>query len=107
MTPKEALIEARRLLAEKGWCQKEYAKEGGTGVGVHNPAADSYCSLGALSKVCFGTGMYSTVRTVLSVESYDFTSKAGAPSIVEYNDAKGRTKEEVLAMFDHVIGKLP
>lgn len=85
MTPKEILIEAKRLLVEKGWCQNKFSNLEG-----------NLCAMEAI---------------VLASPSLDFRfypfelmiRVINERWISDWNDHPDRTKEEVLAAFDKAI----
>lgn len=87
---RNALLDEAKALVLKGWCQgrartdNEVCAYGAVTVDIHLPSADMAAIGGAwralkiaLAKLGLGT------------------------SVFEYNDAPGRTKYEVAAIFDH------
>lgn len=68
----------------------------GRQVGIDEPAV-CYCSLGALIIA------YSDGHSIPDEIYEAFTEPNGFKNIVDWNDKKGRTKEEVLAAFDRAI----
>lgn len=90
------LDEAKQLIIEKGWAQGYYAKDAeGRLVDTMDPEACSFCIAGAISRVQrrsshrTRTAVFDAVRAVTPNED-----------IAAYNDAWGRTKEEVIDLFD-------
>lgn len=97
MIPKKVLIGARKLLAEKGWCQGAYARDlKGQPVWefVGSKAPVAYCALGAIIESAGGAG--EEARNVFS----SVIDNNGLPA---WNDHPSRTKEEVLTAFDQAI----
>lgn len=91
------LIEARRAIAEIGWTQELYARDG-RGYECHprNVDAVCFCSIGALVRASDGSEAgYLEAETVLSQAMGGF--------IIPFNDEPGRTKGEILAAFDRAI----
>jgi hypothetical protein len=97
VTTKEVLVEARRLIAEKGWAQGDFAlDDDGHGYNYDSPRATCYCASGAIRLAC--PEPYGFVR----VEKL-FCKANSIEEIPQWNDAEGRTKDEVLAAFDRAI----
>lgn len=90
MTPKEILIEARRLLVEEGWCKKTLGGDGGP-----------RCMLGAIYAGDDGgvayTGAHNAVIGLLPSECRF--------SLAYWNDMQDSV-EPVLAKFDEAIALL-
>lgn len=102
MTQTALLTEARALLAQ-GWTQKASARDK-DGNPVHTMHADAcqFCAVGALLKVSDPVDFEAS----LDVETHLYAAlPEGFTSIVAFNDAKGRTQDEVLALFDLAIAK--
>ena len=97
LTPTQILIEARRVI-ESGWCTRASARtDKGIPCEWDEAKACSWCSTGAVLHVA---SMFVPAR----VYALRFLREAiGQYSIVGWNDAPGRTKEEVLAGFDRAI----
>ena len=97
MTTKEALIAARALV-EKGWCQAADARDaGGLECASRDAEAACWCLSGAIHRACDG---------LAEDDAWDvLASLVGDP--VEWNDTPGRSKEEVLALFDKAIEAQP
>lgn len=91
MTPKsskEILIEARALIDQYGWIQRKMVLfENGVTVG--------YCIVGAIDAV--------SAHFPAIVVAQSLLRPWVGNSIIEWNDQSGRTKEEVLALFDQAI----
>lgn len=101
-TVKETLVAARWILENVGWCQGSYYKDkNGTNVGLsgrYNPEnVACACALGSIYLVdTDDTLALDKVITILSDASK-------IESVADFNDAPGRTKEEVLNLFDRAI----
>lgn len=99
----EGLKKARTLL-ENGWTTGKTARNSrGESVGVYDPTACSFCVLGAVWRVgCFvdplGGEMEELVRRAIRVRV-----PLGSHAPGTYNDAEGRTKEEILSVIDEAI----
>lgn len=98
-TPKQNLIVARQLLIDVGWCQRNYQR-------VDGNKTIAYCSAGAL--------MEATRNCLIEIDpSNGYAGAAtylrqaiGCPEdmpISGWNDHQGRTKEEIIAVFDEAI----
>jgi hypothetical protein len=101
-TPKEVLIAARYILSHWGWCQMATARDKqGRSLDFpkeHLENLGSVCAIGAASIVEADFGTIHTALQILDEVTSDYS-----PSIVIYNDTHGRTKQEVLAVFDKAI----
>jgi hypothetical protein len=98
MKPSEILVEAKRLLVEKGWTQGAYARDtNGRIVGCPAPDDACFCAYGALVAASIGESF------TLHSEAYGYLDIVCGGSVARFNDAKDRTKEEVLAAFDKAI----
>src|SRR5436190_338358 len=95
MKPSVLLAKAKRVIQEKGWCQHEYHKEG-----------DGYCIFGAVG-IAKGIGddgatpddlRYITKAIGVVANPFFWTHP-----VVNWNDAPGRTKRQVLSVFDKAI----
>lgn len=104
------LIGARRLLAEVGWTQGAFARNAAGNVlsdscgfagaydvaGVLREVAACYCAEGAIAAAAPTLlAAYAAVAVVRRA--------AGACCLHRWNDARGRTREEVLEAFDRAI----
>jgi hypothetical protein len=79
------LMKAARALVAKGWCQR-VSRDG-----------DRYCVWGAIEAVT-STSLEAD-RLYGAFRDYGIKGK----SITVWNDARGRTQEQVLAAFDRAI----
>jgi TolB-like protein len=90
------LTEARKLL-EKGWTQNAYARNAnGVAVDEENPNACSFCVRGALNRAHASLETHLLVGRVVK-------ERTGGLWVHLWNDAPGRTREEVLAMIDEIL----
>jgi hypothetical protein len=101
MTPLEArnakLDEAKALIL-KGWCQNVYARDSfGNEIDAKSPDATCFCVIGAIIHIC-EKPLYRIVSNALYAVKNDVLLMDG---LTPYNDAPGRTKYEVAALFDH------
>lgn len=100
-TPKTILRQARALVA-KGWTQDRYAADKWRHeVDFDSPSACRFCASGAIRRVSIGSPV---------TQAYDLMDRAAGPDhagFVAFNDYPGRTKAEVLAMFDRAIKAAP
>jgi hypothetical protein len=100
MTTREILTNARALIA-KGWTQGHYARMA-SGYPCHENSqrAVSWCLVGA---VCRAGEIY--LRQALDAVEYlrEIIGDPDLPLIGNWNDAPGRTQEEVLALLDRAI----
>ena len=88
------LIDARALI-EKGWCQRAFAKNKyGIKVTPHDPSAVCFCMVGAIKR------FWSSQEYKACLCLADFTRPH---SLLSWQDAPGRTKAEVLEVYDKAI----
>ena len=93
---------AADYIREHGWCQNNFADERGR-----------CCAAGARNAVIYGSPC--GVREYMSIEAKRESALTQAfkmesdltMSIPEWNDIEGRTKEEVLAVFDRIANSEP
>lgn len=94
MEIKKTLLCAVDLLEQKGWTQGAFAQDvEGCIVSPMDPRAVCFCTLGAISKC--GDDNYRAAA--VTVSKWLRQNYAGVNGIVDWNDARGRTKEEVVA----------
>lgn len=101
---------AREVLKEKGWTQRENARDPeGKPVSFLHETAACFCAAGALGRaeneIGFYFGEMTTHTPLLDVIRASGTS-GECHGIPYWNDAPGRTLEEVLSYFDKAIDKL-
>jgi len=98
MNTVEILKGAKALLETKGWTQGAYAR-GKSGRVVKQPRnAVCFCGIGAISVAAGGN-----TDDDLGYDAYKALERIVGSGFPHYNDAPGRTKEEVLAVFDKAI----
>lgn len=103
MTPYVILTRAKVLLVDREWIQYVYSKDTyGCVGGPVSPSAVCFCSLGALCTAALNGPCSKEVLKAVAV----LNSCLDADNdLVSFNDALGRTKEEVLGLFDCAIKK--
>jgi hypothetical protein len=86
-------LQQSRAIVAQGWCQGDATDENG-----------SVCMIGAVGVMYHSVGprAFQESLALLSQE----TRRLGYATIAGYNDALGRTIEDVLAVFDRVISKV-
>lgn len=101
------LVEARRLLAEKGWCQEASALSSrGYAVTYGDPSAARYCLTGA----CRAAELQLNTTSLYAADDAIrmLTSNSGAScSLTLWNDSASRSKEDVLQLLDRTIRETP
>lgn len=107
MSTKKFLQDAKALL-EQGWTQKTYARDAdGISCDLEAPYAACWCILGAMRKLQY-SGAYTT-DTIYHARQLVANAVPALPThptrcaIAEFNDTPGRTKEEILAIFNQAI----
>lgn len=85
----EDLLKAAQLLREQGWCQ--LAAREGTAMCVSRAIADATQS---------SDRQAAAVNALLGHLSPRYVSANLGPSIISWNDTKGRTKEEVITALE-------
>lgn len=105
MKPSTILRKARALLTKGRWCQNATALDAkGKDVEPDAPDAVSRCMIGAIRAACPDRddrgAAYAPLRYALA--TIDKTYGA-FPSISSWNDAPGRTYQEVKAAYDAAI----
>lgn len=97
-TPLQILESARRLII-KGWCRGAFSvTKNGRPVYPWNKKAARWCVAGALSRL----DPTSTYEEPKAAEKY-LIEAAGTKLLTEWNDKKGRTKKEVIQLYDRAI----
>jgi hypothetical protein len=92
VTDAEIIAKAAELLRVNGWVQGRYGHEGG-----------AHCGSGALAEATrlLGAASYSSAyQKVVQTINEQYPSIKPGCSIIPFNDKHGRTKEEVLAVFE-------
>lgn len=103
MTPKDVLVEMRRLIEEVGGTQDYDAlDQEGEAVDPCSEVATCFCLGGALHRAEHGGNAPHSVRDEVRLL---ITDAIGEGYIPNWNDRRGRTKEEVLQALDIAIEK--
>lgn len=102
------LREARRLIAEVGWTQHEFARDaGGNLVRYASPKAACFCAIGAARRALATLGAPGASGRPGVVAPLRKQARArGYRCVVEFNDDPTTTKDEVLELFDDAIASL-
>jgi len=115
-TPKEVLIAVRELISDpKRWTQNAYARKGQDkfSMSVHPESKDAtcWCMTGAIIKVCGGVFRQKyAIMTSVESQIIDLLQESmtgpnpGVMLIATFND--NHTHDEVMALFDKVIGNM-
>ena len=102
------LTDARALVA-RGWCQTDDARDArGRQVPPASPAACCWSLLGAIVASSGGPERLSDRRTLADVAKASLAVglATGEESLRDWNDAPGRTSDEVVAAFDDALALL-
>lgn len=106
------LLKAARATIEQGWCQESPALDAeGEVVNPTDPTAIEWDIDGAFEKNAAEYTDYEVRKAEACVwfhagwinEDYHFGTYEDVPELVDWNDTKGRTKEEVLEAFERAI----
>lgn len=107
MTPREIIEGAIDLLNEKGWCQYTTARAtDGYPVAGDDPRAASYCLYGL---IVVQDNLWSWSPSVQGTLRF-IEQHLGLPDgqgVSGWNDAPGRTKDEVLSLLKDAYAELP
>ncbi len=106
MKPSEILDQAANTLLRDGWYQGEYYKDDGTSAANRSGPC---CQEGAISRAAFGYAYVDYLNSVrdqsealrkaqddASRYMRNFVCQDGHRSSIDFNDAPGRTREEVV-----------
>lgn len=92
----QVLRKARARVA-RGWCQRDLAKtKGGRSCNPTDKEAARFCAYGALDSLGYDTADATLVLRTFVPRGH----------IASFNDAPGRKKSEVVALFDKAIAKV-
>lgn len=100
------ILEKAKKVVKKGWCQKVSARnKNGKPVICYSKEACRFCTTGAIAKVAGLPNMLQPGRTLAEAFYYLMEAKSAQPnlSLTEWNDVKGRTKRQVLFLYDRAI----
>lgn len=96
MSARACLSGARALIAAKGWTQGTMAKKAdGQSVSTDHPAAACFCILGAME----ASGHFACFAQAVRFLRWAINDK----DVVSWNDAPGRTREEIITALDGAI----
>lgn len=101
----QVLKDAREILANNTWGQGVDARDAqGRMTDPHDPSATCFCSYGALVRACgpknFTDEAYTTLQQEIVKDGY--RDEFGT-MLTRWNDTVGRTRGEVLDLFDKAI----
>jgi hypothetical protein len=103
MTPKELLEKAKKTIQEKGWTQGAYKR---------GPNAEGgFCMYGAIYEAAGvmtssdGPDIIPTGKLADSIHAARNALVRAVGNPIAYNDAAGRTKDQVLEVFDDAIAR--
>lgn len=97
---RNANLDEAKALVLKGWCQQSYAKDAsGRDVQFDSERAVCFCMAGAVYRAAGSWDQGGRSPERLAIDAA--LSKLNCPPTTCYNDAEGRTKSEVAAIFDH------
>ena len=99
MTTNDILKAARELLTPKGaWTQWDYARDkNGMSVPSSQDEAKCFCLLGAILRVSRESGC------LVGLTKVEAKLSKVVGNYIDWNDAPGRTQQEVLDLLDKVI----
>lgn len=107
-TVKDVLVEAKALLLEKGWTKGAGARDArGMSVPNYSPQAARFCVLGAIECATMKSGELARADALFYGARDSVARVACVGSVVTFNDAPMRTKEEVIAVLDKAIASEP
>jgi hypothetical protein len=105
-SPLALLKGAREALVNKGWCQRATARDcNGDVVYPLAHTATAFCAIGAIHHAG-GRGFDQYSKNAILSRRFlwkAIAERAPGKVIEDYNDEPGRTKEEVIAVFDAAI----
>jgi hypothetical protein len=99
---RQAVFELAARLVESGWCQNQSALDSeGKPVRWESDFACSFCAGGAIARSLHATsGWTQLTHSQALTWAQDALKAAGVPTgLAKWNDAAGRTKDEVAAML--------
>jgi hypothetical protein len=100
-TPVVRLLREARALIEQGWCQGHAAETArGSHVDSFNSRAVRFCISGALTQASRRTrASFAMVQAAAD----ELCTAGDINSLVQWNDANGRTQQQVLDLFGYAI----
>lgn len=106
------LLTYARALIEKGWTKGASARNAArASVSEYSAAACAFCTIGALRRAyldchAFAGELYAATDA-LTDQLPARRRGLGRATILQYNDNRQRTKEEILALFDAALKETP
>jgi hypothetical protein len=107
--PKPYLEKARELI-QKGWVQKDFARdEEGNGVEDYekNEKCTCFCLLGAIDRAVYPEMNFSIPVETLVVGMLKEKYAYNRNGVIPWNDAPGRTQQEVIDILTDTIKACP
>jgi hypothetical protein len=103
----ETLIRARQILAEDGWCQGALRDHRGRVCAIGALMMGCVLPWGDRSQILPAVGVLAEANQLPPADDHPYPPEARLQiSVVRWNNAADRTKEEVLDAFDRAIGSL-
>lgn len=100
----KVLERAKELLNEKGWCQGDLAKGAhGEVVDLLDPQAAAFCLVGAIRCQRDGTSTNARLSAGIYLANVVGCLRGDWLTVPDYNDAPGRTKEEIMEVLTKAI----
>lgn len=94
MRASELLRKGAEEIKRRGWVRDWFGDD------PNKPATCRVCAIGGLRAAMTGDPFISKIEDPLYIEAREFLIRATATrSVVNWNDANGRTEEEVLRLF--------
>lgn len=94
-----AILKRARDLVGKGWIKGYWARDAeGDNVHYSSPAACQFCAEGAIDRAIFEVKPKNAVSGQLARARFEYVF--GGRSVIERNDSKTTTKEQVFGCFD-------
>lgn len=106
------VLQTAKSIVADGWVQKAFAcDKDNRSVAALDPSACEFCSAGALIKALgsegLESGLYETCLYALTVQiNLGKERRFDSQGVVPWNDAYGRTKQEVVALFQATIDSI-
>ena len=97
-------LKAVRALIHKGWIQRSYASNGFGGIVVpSSPHATCFCLTGAVHRVRLSAYWDPLIRSLSDAIGVSEGAKSRYRFVLSFNDKRGRTKAEVIAILDTAV----
>lgn len=102
----QTLIAARAKI-DSGWCQKVFARDAnGNSIAPNSDSAVAWCLRGAISSIIGSRSDYHQLYPIFNAIFTELIKDIRPYSSIEFtqwNDVSGRTKEEILNLYDRAI----